>query len=48
MVLQAGKVNSPAFTKAFFDLYLGSDPVSLAGKASISKGLAQLVSNAAS
>ena len=42
-VLQVGEVDSTAFTKAFFGLYLGDSPVSPEGKTSISKGLAKLV-----
>ena len=41
--LQVGEVDSTAFTKAFFGLYLGDSPVSPEGKTSISKGLAKLV-----
>ena len=37
---------SPAFTRAFFDMYLGTDPVSKDGKASIAKGLARTISRA--
>ena len=48
LVVQAGTVESPAFTKAFFDLYLGSDPVSEEGKASIARGIANSVSGAGS
>lgn len=40
-----GEVNSPAFTKAFFDLYLGGSPVSPDGKSNISEGLAKLVAS---
>ena len=40
--LQVGEVNSSAFTKAFFTLYLGNDPVSKEGKSSITAGLAEL------
>ena len=42
--IQVGEVAAPAFTRAFFRLYLGSDPVSPDGKASISQQLANLVS----
>ncbi len=41
-------VESPAFTKAFFDLYIGPDPVSKGGKASIARGIANTVSRAGS
>jgi hypothetical protein len=41
-------VDSPGFTRAFFDLYLGTDPVSQDGKASIAKGLAAVISKAGS
>ncbi len=44
--LQVGTVDSPVFTQAFFDLYLGADPVSKDGKASIVKGIARTVSRA--
>lgn len=44
---QVGKVPSPGFTSAFFDLYLGAEPVSPDGKANIAKGLAKAISNAA-
>jgi hypothetical protein len=40
-----GEVSSPAFTKAFFGLYLGGSPVSPEGKANISQGLAKLVAS---
>ena len=46
--MQAGTVDSPVFTKAFFDLYLGSEPVSKDGKASIARGIANTVSRAGS
>lgn len=45
---QVGQVDSPGFTRAFFDLYLGTDPVSQDGKASIAKGLAAVISKAGS
>ena len=35
-------MKSSAFTKAFFTLYLGNDPVSKEGKSSITAGLAEL------
>lgn len=41
--MQVGEVSSPAFTKAFFGLYLGPDPVSPDGKKDISSGLADLI-----
>ena len=44
--VQVGTVDSPVFTQAFFDLYLGADPVSKDGKASIVKGIARTVSRA--
>lgn len=47
-MLQAGVVESPVFTKAFFDLYIGADPVSKDGKASIVRGIANTVSRAGS
>lgn len=46
--LQAGIVESPVFTSAFFDLYLGSEPVSKDGKANIARGIANAVSRAGS
>lgn len=46
--MQVGQVASPGFTRAFFDLYLGADPVSRDGKASIARGLAQTISRAGS
>ena len=42
--VQVGEVAAPAFTRAFFSLYLGSNPVSPDGKARISQQLADLVS----
>ncbi|KAK9909647.1 hypothetical protein WJX75_005569 [Coccomyxa subellipsoidea] len=45
---EVGQVDSPGFTRAFFDLYLGTDPVSQDGKASIAKGLAAVISKAGS
>ncbi|EIE20825.1 chalcone isomerase [Coccomyxa subellipsoidea C-169] len=45
---EVGQVHAPGFTRAFFDLYLGTDPVSPDGKASIAKGLAAVISKAGS
>ncbi|CAL8467962.1 g7500 [Coccomyxa elongata] len=45
---EVGQVNSPGFTRAFFDMYLGQNPVSPDGKASIAKGLAATISKAGS
>ena len=42
--IQVGEVAAPAFTRAFFSLYLGSNPVSPDGKTKISQQLADLVS----
>lgn len=47
LCLQVGEVKSSAFTKAFFTLYLGSDPVSKEGKSSITAGLAELATPSA-
>ncbi len=41
-------MESPVFTNAFFDLYLGLQPVSKDGKASIARGIANTVSNVGS
>lgn len=42
--MQVGEIQSKAFTKAFFGLYLGKDPVSADGKASMSQGIASILS----
>ena len=47
-LLQVGQVASPGFTCAFFDMYLGANPVSADGKASIARGLARTISRAGS
>ena len=41
-------VDSPQFTKAFFDCYVGAEPVSKDAKASIARGIANTVSRAGS
>ncbi len=41
--VELGRVASPAFGPAFFDLYLGAHPVSVEGKAAIVAGLAGLI-----
>ena len=43
--LQIGEVRSPAFTKSFFSLYLGDNPVSPDAKKNIGKGLTALSSS---
>ncbi|KAK9806684.1 hypothetical protein WJX73_008043 [Symbiochloris irregularis] len=42
---EVGAVKSPAFTSAFFTMYLGDNPVSQDGKKSITEGLAQVLAD---
>lgn len=44
---QVGEVRSVSFSKAFFGLYLGEDPVSKEAKASFEEGLSKLVAHSA-
>jgi hypothetical protein len=41
--LQVGVVPSKQFVRAFFDMYVGPDPVSASAKESFGKGLAGMV-----
>ena len=41
--LQVGAIKSPKFTRAFFGMFLGDNPVSRDGKRNIQSGLARFV-----
>lgn len=40
---QVGSIKSPKFTRAFFGMFLGENPVSRDGKRNIQSGLARFV-----
>ena len=41
--VQVGNIKSPKFTRAFFGMFVGENPVSRDGKRNIQNGLAKIV-----